>query len=366
MTSSKSVQHLKAQMLIDAVNSNLDAIDPINRRLPEPLPPVMRPRYRWPWRTVRLGAVAVVLVVASAGVARWRASARAVPNGAVAAVPVNAPAAAPDAAPDPSLLLQQVPANVLGLSVRRVIVDAGHGGDNLGTSSAKGINEKDVTLDIAERVRQLIVQRGFEAVMTRTTDETRSLLDRADTANRRHGDIFVSIHLNSLRPSSERGIETYYLGPSNGPELDAIAAEENRDPGRLPIGHPVIARKDLHGHQTGRVAAVGRVGSACAPFESAKNGTGHHGPWREDGALHGPDRHPNARNCGRGLLPVERGRRQAPEHQRIPTNHRRGTGVWHPDLCLWVAARAIEGRGNQWQLKNSPATQLKSSPVTKR
>ena len=112
-----------------------------------------------------------------------------------------------------------------------MIVDAGHGGDNLGTSSADGINEKDVTLDIAERVRQLIVQRGFEAVMTRTADETRSLLERAATANRRHGDIFVSIHLNSLRPSSVRGIETYYLGPSDGPEFDAIAAAENRHSG---------------------------------------------------------------------------------------------------------------------------------------
>jgi N-acetylmuramoyl-L-alanine amidase len=75
------------------------------------------------------------------------------------------------------------------------------------------------------------VQRGFEAVMTRTADETRSLLERAATANRRHGDIFVSIHLNSLRPSSVRGIETYYLGPSEGPEFDVIAAAENRHSG---------------------------------------------------------------------------------------------------------------------------------------
>jgi N-acetylmuramoyl-L-alanine amidase len=140
-------------------------------------------------------------------------------------------AAAPDAAPDPSLLSRQVDPNVLDLSVRRVILDAGHGGDNLGTSSADGVNEKDVTLDIAERVRQLIVQRGFEAVMTRTADETRSLLERAATANDRHGDIFVSIHLNSLRPTSVRGIETYYLGPSDGPELDAIVTAENRHSG---------------------------------------------------------------------------------------------------------------------------------------
>ena len=223
------MQRLKAQILKDAVSSNLDAID---GRLPESLRPVRRRRHIRPWRAARLGAFSVVLIVASTGVARWRTSTQAVPDDdSVAAVTRSAQVAAPNAAPDPSLLSQQVPPNVLGLSVRRVIVDAGHGGDNLGTSSADGINEKDVTLDIAQRVRQLIVQRGFEAVMTRTVDETRSLMERADTANRRHGDIFVSIHLNSLRPASERGIETYYLGPSDGPELDGIAAAENRDSG---------------------------------------------------------------------------------------------------------------------------------------
>ena len=214
-------------MLKDAVNSNLDAI---HSRLPEPLRPVRRRLHLWSRRPARLGAFSVAVVMASAGVARWPASARAVPDSAAAPVLGNAQAA-PNAAPDPSFLSQQVHPNVLALSVRRVIVDAGHGGDNLGTSSADGVHEKDVTLDIAERVRQLIVQRGFEAVMTRTADETRSLRERAATANRRHGDIFVSIHLNSLRPSSARGIETYYLGPSDGPEFDAIAAAENRHSG---------------------------------------------------------------------------------------------------------------------------------------
>lgn len=226
MTSAKSLEHLKARMLKDAVNSNLDAI---YGRLPEPLRPVRRHLHLWSRRAARLGAFSVVVVMASAGVSRWPASARAVPDSAAAAVLGYAQAAS-NATPDP-FLSQQVHPNVLALSVRRVIVDAGHGGGNLGTSSADGVNEKDLTLDIAERVRQLIVQRGFEAVMTRTADERRSLRERAATANRRQGDIFVSIHLNSLRPSSARGIETYYLGPSEGPEFDVIAAVENRHSG---------------------------------------------------------------------------------------------------------------------------------------
>ena len=177
------------------------------------------------------------------------ASAPAVPHSAVAPVLGDAQAAA-NAAPDPSFLSQQVHPDVLALSVRRVIVDAGHGGDNLGTSTADGINEKDVTLDIAERVRELIVQRGIEAVMTRTADETRSLQERAATANRRHGDMFVSIHLNSLRPSGARGSETVYLAPSDGPEFDAM--RPRRTGTRvLSLGHPVVARKNLHGPPDG-------------------------------------------------------------------------------------------------------------------
>jgi N-acetylmuramoyl-L-alanine amidase len=220
------LEDLKARMLKDAVNSNVDGI---YGRLPEPLRPVRRHLRLWSRQTGRLGAFLVAVVMASAGVSLWPASARAVPDTPAAAVPGNAQAA-PNAAPEP-FPSQQVHPNVLALGVRRVIVDAGHGGGNLGTSSADGVNEKDLTLDIAERVRQLIVQRGFEAVMTRTADERRSLRERAATANRRRGDIFVSIHLNSLRPSSARGIETYYLGPSDGPEFDVIAAVENRHSG---------------------------------------------------------------------------------------------------------------------------------------
>jgi len=214
-------------VLKDAVTSNLDAI---HGRLPEPLRAVRRRLHVWSRRAARLGSYCVALVVVLAGVARWSASTPAVPGNAAAPITGHAKAAA-NAAPDLSSLPQPIQLRVLALSVRRVIIDAGHGGGNLGTSSADGIHEKDVTLDIAERVRRLTVQRGFEAIMTRTADETRSLRQRADTANGRRGDIFVSIHLNSLRPSSARGIETYYLGPGNGPELDAIAAAENRHSG---------------------------------------------------------------------------------------------------------------------------------------
>ena len=122
-------------------------------------------------------------------------------------------------------------ADVLALGVRRVIIDAGHGGGNPGTRSAAGTFEKDVTLDIAERLRRLVVHGGLEAIMTRTADSTLSLQQRADLANGQRGDIFVSIHLNSFQAAATRGIETYYLGLSDGPEPDAVAAAENQHSG---------------------------------------------------------------------------------------------------------------------------------------
>ncbi len=124
-----------------------------------------------------------------------------------------------------------IPSGVLALAVHRVVIDAGHGGNNPGASTVSGLLEKELTLDIAERARELMTERGFETVMTRTTDETRSLQQRAATANGHQGDIFVSIHLNSLKPSPDCGIETYYAGDSSSPELDPIAAAENQHSG---------------------------------------------------------------------------------------------------------------------------------------
>jgi N-acetylmuramoyl-L-alanine amidase len=169
----------------------------------------------------------------------------AAPAGPVAVVPGGRAAAAaeqpnpaepdqlavPGEGADSSALSRALPPGVLALPVHRVIIDAGHGGDNLGASSAGGLKEKDLTLDIAERAQHLMVSRGFDAVLTRATDETLSLQQRAAIANSHRGDIFVSIHVNALEPPSARGIETYYLGPSSGRELDAIATAENQHSG---------------------------------------------------------------------------------------------------------------------------------------
>ncbi len=147
--------------------------------------------------------------------------------------------------------------------------------------------------------------------MTRTADETLSLLERAATANRRHGDIFVSIHLNSLRPPERAGIETYYLGPSDGPEPDAIAAAENRHSGYSLSDMRSLLEKIYTDARRDESRRLAESVQHALVVNAAADRTGRHRPRREDGALRRSGRHRDARDPGRGLVPVERRRRQA-------------------------------------------------------
>jgi N-acetylmuramoyl-L-alanine amidase len=115
------------------------------------------------------------------------------------------------------------------LSVRRVVIDAGHGGNDPGATSMQHLTEKEVTLDVASRLKVLLTQKGFDVVVTRSDDRLIPLRDRARLANDSNGDIFVSIHVNSIQKhTASHGIETYYLGATNDPSLTKLAADENR------------------------------------------------------------------------------------------------------------------------------------------
>ncbi len=121
--------------------------------------------------------------------------------------------------------------SVFPLAVRKIAIDPGHGGSSVGTRAATGLYEKDVTLDIGRRLERLLAASSFEVVMTRQDDRAVSLRDRARIANQARADLFVSIHLNWIAGGNTRGVETYYLGPTDDPELDRLAALENRDSG---------------------------------------------------------------------------------------------------------------------------------------
>jgi N-acetylmuramoyl-L-alanine amidase len=126
---------------------------------------------------------------------------------------------------------QAVNPSAFPLEVRKIVLDPGHGGADPGAPAAGGVWEKDITLDVAQRLRLLLVEGGFEVLLTREKDETVSLRERAQFANYQRGDLFVSIHFNALQSRSYRGLETYYLGATTDPHVERLTGAENRTSG---------------------------------------------------------------------------------------------------------------------------------------
>ncbi len=117
---------------------------------------------------------------------------------------------------------------VLGLRVRRIVIDAGHGGHDSGTVGPGGLEEKDIALDVALRLGHLLRQRfGAEVIYTRRTDTFVPLEERTALANRAHADLFLSIHANSSSDPEVRGVETYFLNFTASPDALRVAAREN-------------------------------------------------------------------------------------------------------------------------------------------
>ncbi len=93
----------------------------------------------------------------------------------------------------------------------RIVVDAGHGGWDLGTVGRRGLLEKDLVLEIAQRLGKLLESRlGMEVIYTRQDDNYIPLDERASIANQAQADLFVSVHANYSDLPSARGVETYY------------------------------------------------------------------------------------------------------------------------------------------------------------
>ena len=116
----------------------------------------------------------------------------------------------------------------LGLKVGRVVIDAGHGGHDTGSIGPGGLREKDLVLDIASRLGELVESRlGAEVIYTRTDDQFIALKERTKLANISQADLFVSVHANSSRLKNIRGVETYYLSFTTSSSAMAVAAREN-------------------------------------------------------------------------------------------------------------------------------------------
>jgi len=116
----------------------------------------------------------------------------------------------------------------LGLKLSRVVIDAGHGGYDTGTVGQHGYTEKELVLDVAQRLKQLVeTELGAEVVMTRNDDNFVPLETRTSMANEQQADLFISIHANSSRVRSVRGVETYFLNFTSSREALETASREN-------------------------------------------------------------------------------------------------------------------------------------------
>jgi N-acetylmuramoyl-L-alanine amidase len=118
--------------------------------------------------------------------------------------------------------------HMLGLKIRTIMIDPGHGGTDPGTLGKTGTMEKDIALDIAKRLKAHLVQSGWtHALLTREDDSFVPLQKRVALAGEAKADLFISIHLNYLPRKPINIIETYYFGPSDDKETLRLAEQEN-------------------------------------------------------------------------------------------------------------------------------------------
>lgn len=242
---------LKRRLISGAVDENVRAIQNLPRRQLHRRPPVAR------WLFFVLAGLATL---AAASWAIWfrlpapatetpslladslpfaphatvRGPASPVDPGAVMADAGTVGPLEPDLLPDfgADAVPTRLAARLFPVAVRRIVLDPGHGGGDEGTRTPVGLTEKFLTLDIAQRLARLLAGAGFEVSSTRETDSKLFLRDRVRFANQARADLFVSIHVNWLKDGrSNRGIETYYLGPSDDPFITELASAENRESG---------------------------------------------------------------------------------------------------------------------------------------
>ncbi len=155
--------------------------------------------------------------------------------------------------------------------VRTVVLDAGHGGHDAGAKGPYG-REKDVTLDVAKRAERLLRKQGFNVVMTRSSDVFISLPNRAAMANKHKDAIFVSIHFNHGKGSSN-GIETFALAPAGvaSTNNEGLSSSDLRaHPGNGNDSLNIALAAAMHGAMRARLPSADR-GVKHARFHVLRN-----------------------------------------------------------------------------------------------
>lgn len=187
----------------------------------------------------------------------------ATPKGAVNLFPNSAPEAEKNklaiVIPPPTREDLQLRARVPKM---RIVVDAGHGGWDLGTVGRRGLLEKDLVLEIAERLGKLLESRlGSTVIYTRQDDNYIPLDDRAEIANQAQADLFVSVHANYSDLPSARGVETYYSNFFSAPGSKELNSTNPKDSSMKTVANSnsgsTLTPADLHDRieQSRRLAA---------------------------------------------------------------------------------------------------------------
>jgi len=132
--------------------------------------------------------------------------------------------------------LEEGPIGTAPVGLRRIVIDPGHGGKDRGAIGPTGLKEKEVTLDLARRLKRALDREDrYEVILTRTQDASLSLKARTGMANNFKADLFISIHLNAVPTQNARGSETYYLSLEANDEFDSEHyAEEESEEDEIP------------------------------------------------------------------------------------------------------------------------------------
>src|SRR5438309_969293 len=123
-----------------------------------------------------------------------------------------------------------------------VVLDPGHGGrwPHDGAHGRRGLHEKVIALQVAQKTKELLEQQGTTVIRTRDADEDVPLADRVRIANEAGADVFLSIHCNAMETREDRkvtrGVETYFLSPDpTDAEARMLAQLENGGPDAVPL-----------------------------------------------------------------------------------------------------------------------------------
>ncbi|MGE0050005.1 MAG: N-acetylmuramoyl-L-alanine amidase [Arcobacter sp.] len=112
-----------------------------------------------------------------------------------------------------------------------IVIDAGHGGDDVGAVGPNKKYEKVINLNVSKYLYTILKQRGYKVFLTRNNDRFIKVMNRTILANEKNADIFISIHTNAVpkeKAHEVAGIETFFLSPARSERAKRVAALENK------------------------------------------------------------------------------------------------------------------------------------------